>query len=84
MTVRMCVSESSGFQSRLRVLTHISPVLEMLGWKILVRKNPAPVHVCAHLIDRLISAHKLSLFSSLPRRAYLSGESTESQRALRA
>ena len=29
-------------QSFLRVLTQISPVLEMLGWKIRVRKKPAP------------------------------------------
>lgn len=40
MTVRMCRSPRSGDQSRLRVLTQISPVAETLGWKILVRKYP--------------------------------------------
>lgn len=41
MTSKMCRSDHlAGFQSFLSVLTQISPELETLGWKILVRKKP--------------------------------------------
>ena len=36
-----CLSPMSGFQSRFRTFTQISPGLETLGWKIFVRKKPA-------------------------------------------
>ena len=36
----MCLIPKSGFQSFLRVLTQISPVLDTFGWKIFVKKKP--------------------------------------------
>ena len=44
LTNKMCLIPWSGFQSLLRVLTHIAPLLATLGWKILVRKKPAQTH----------------------------------------
>lgn len=39
-TKRMCLMPRSSFQSFLRVFTQISPVLDTLGWKILVINRP--------------------------------------------
>jgi len=41
LTSKMCLIPRSFFQSFFRVLTQMSPLLATLGWKILVRKNPA-------------------------------------------
>jgi hypothetical protein len=40
IVMRMCVRSSSGFQSRLSVLTQISPSFATFGWKIFVMKYP--------------------------------------------
>ena len=38
ITWKMCISVTSGFQSLLRVFTHISPFSDTFGWNILVKK----------------------------------------------
>jgi hypothetical protein len=40
ITVKTCRRVVSAVQSRFRVLTQISPAVEMFGWKIRVRKKP--------------------------------------------
>jgi hypothetical protein len=40
MTCSTWLSVCSGFQSRLSVLTQMSPATDTFGWKILVRKKP--------------------------------------------
>jgi len=61
-TKRMCLMPISFFQSFLSVLTQISPVLDTLGWKILVTKNPGK--------NSIFTIDVLFLFCTLWRRVW--------------